>query len=202
MGLSEKILPTTHCGLPQVRGQDGNRPSLTTRWHAGPAALGLLLQSCMARGGGFLPARLDVPVSVYPCSVCKARRPGKLASAYWAWFRADGVRTAYKVRYCQQCAYQYLVDILAKTRQLGDLEDVFACVSCGISAEGDSDPIYLTLYLPGKEPEELALQLCGACAAKMRGPITDSGDHLEDRGGVVRGPSPNNSSWDALAIPT
>jgi hypothetical protein len=78
--------------------------------------------------------------------------------------------------------------------------DVFACVSCGASAEIDSDPIYLTLYLPGKEPQELALQLDSACAAKLRIPITSHGDRLADRGGVVRGPSSSTSAWDALGL--
>jgi NAD-dependent SIR2 family protein deacetylase len=77
---------------------------------------------------------------------------------------------------------------------------VFACVSCGASAETDSDPIYLTLYLPGKEPQEIALQLDSACAAKLRIPITASGERLPDRGGVVRGPSSSTSAWDALGL--
>lgn len=64
----------------------------------------------------------------------------------------------------------------------------------------DSDPMYLTLYLPGKEPMEYALQLDGACAARLRIPITESGERLPDRGGVVRGPSPSTSAWDALGL--
>jgi len=39
----------------------------------------------------------------------------------------------------------------------------------------------------------------GACAAKLRIPITSQGERLEDRGGVVRGPSPSTSDWDALS---
>lgn len=78
--------------------------------------------------------------------------------------------------------------------------DGFACVSCGTDASQDSDPVYLTLYLPGKEPEEIALQLDGACAAKLRIPITTHGERLPDRGGVVRGPSPSTSAWDALGL--
>jgi hypothetical protein len=80
------------------------------------------------------------------------------------------------------------------------MSDVFACVSCGASASEDSDPIYLTLYLPGKEPREYALQLDGACAARLRIPLTQNGKRLPDRGGVVRGPSPGLSAWDALGL--
>lgn len=139
-------------------------------------------------------------MSVYPCSICRQRRPGKLASAYWAWFLADGSRTAWKVRYCAGCAASELQMLLQQLRHAGETSEVFACVGCGSSAAEDSDPIYLTLYLPGREPEELALQLDSACAAKLRIPITEHGDRLADRGGVVRGPSPTLTAWDALGL--
>jgi len=139
-------------------------------------------------------------MSVYPCSVCGARKPGKLASAYWAWFRADGERSAWKLRYCLGCAREHLVDLLSRLRDLGESSEVFACVSCGANASEDSDPTYLTLYLPGKEPTEYALQLDGACAAKLRIPITTHGERLPDRGGVVRGPSPSVTAWDAMGL--
>ena len=139
-------------------------------------------------------------MSVYPCSVCRQRKPGKLASAYWAWFLADGGRSAWKLRYCPACANSVLSPLFETLREMDGTSDVFACVSCGASASEDSDPIYLTLYLPGKEPMEYALQLDSACAAKLRIPITQSGERLPDRGGVVRGPSPSTSAWDALGL--
>ena len=137
-------------------------------------------------------------MSVYPCSVCRQRKPGKLASAYWAWFNADGGRSAWKVRYCPACAAESLSTLFETLRDSDGTSEVFACVSCGASAEIDSDPIYLTLFLPGKDPTEYALQLDSACAAKLRIPITTQGERLPDRGGVVRGPSPSTSAWDAL----
>jgi len=139
-------------------------------------------------------------VSVYPCSVCRMRRPGKLATAYWAWFNADGNRSAYKLRYCQPCAVEVLVPTLKTFLTAVESDSVFACVGCGADASQDSDPIYLTLYLPGKEPEELALQFDSACAAKTRIPIVDKGEALPDRGGVVRGPSPSLSDWDIVLV--
>ena len=139
-------------------------------------------------------------MSVYPCSVCRQRKPGKLASAYWAWFVADGSRSAWKLRYCPGCALENLSAVLNRLREMGETSEVFACVSCGADAATDSDPIYLTLYLPGKEPTEYALQLDSACAATLRIPITTHGERLEDRGGVVRGPSPSTSAWDALGL--
>jgi hypothetical protein len=141
-----------------------------------------------------------LPVSVFPCSSCRQRKPGKLATAYWAWFLADGERSAWKVRYCPACAQESLLALLTSLRELGESQDVFACISCGASASADSDPIYLTLYLPGKEPMEYALQLDSACAAKLRIPVTTHGERLADRGGLVRGPSPSASAWDALGL--
>lgn len=139
-------------------------------------------------------------MSVFPCSCHGQRRPGKLAAAYWAWFLADGARSAWKVRYCPVGAREHLQLLLSDTSPARESEDVFACVSCGSSTAEDSDPIYCTLYLPSKEPMEYAVQLCSACAAKVRIPIVEMGTRLPDRGGVVRGPSPSTSTWDELGL--
>lgn len=139
-------------------------------------------------------------MSVYPCSACRQRKPGKLASAYWAWFNADGERSAWKARYCPACANDVFSKLFETLRAADGTSDVFACLSCGASAQEDSDPIYLTLYLPGKEPTEYALQLDSACAAKLRIPITTQAERLPDRGGIVRGPSHTVSAWDALGL--
>lgn len=139
-------------------------------------------------------------MSVYPCSVCKARRPGKMATAYWAWFNADGARSAWKQRFCATCAQDALQALLL-TLNSGDLDsNVFACVSCGADASEDSDPVYLTLYVPGRDPQEYALQLDGPCAVSIRAGAQAGAERLADRGGLVRGPSPSISSWDALGL--
>jgi hypothetical protein len=140
-------------------------------------------------------------MSVFPCDMCGQRKPGKLASAYWAWFMANEERTAWKVRYCPECAVANLLSLLNSSRNSTAEEDVFQCISCGANAAEDSDPIYLTLFLPGKEQTEHALQLDAACAAKLRIPISEHGHRLTDRGGTVRGPSHTpNSAWDALGL--
>jgi hypothetical protein len=137
-------------------------------------------------------------MSVFPCSVCRQRKPGKLATAYWAWFLADGERSAWKVRYCPTCAVDGLSTLLQSLRTMGEDVTPTSCVSCSTDASEDNDPVYLTLFLPGREPEEFALLLDGACAAKLRNPITQHGERLADRGGVVRGPSPSTTVWDSL----
>jgi hypothetical protein len=132
--------------------------------------------------------------------MCRQRKPGKLASVYWAWFNADGGRSAWKGRYCLVCAPEALSALSKSSQQAGMTLDVFACVACGGSTQEDSDPMYCTLYLPGKEPMEYALQLDGACAAKLRIPVSTQCERLPDRGGVVGGPPSSTSAWDALGI--
>lgn len=139
-------------------------------------------------------------MSVVPCSVCKQRKPGKLATAYWAWYLTDGGRSAWKTRYCPACAQEQLLALLTRLRGAGEDSSNSACVSCSADTKGDEDPVYLTLFLPGREPEEYALLLDGACAAKLRSPLTQIGERLPDRGGVVRGPSPSTSAWDAMGL--
>lgn len=123
-----------------------------------------------------------------------------MAQAYWAWFRTDGSRAAFKVRYCLECAQKHLSILSGDSVQHPESSNVFACVSCGADASEDSAPVYCTLYLPKKEPLEYALQLDDACAVKFRATISTNGDALEDRGGGVRGPSPSVTAWDALGL--
>jgi hypothetical protein len=139
-------------------------------------------------------------MSVYPCTFCKQRKPGKLANAYWAWFKMDGERSAWRVRLCLGCAPGHLAILLSSSELTPENSNVFACVSCGADASEDSAPMYCTLYLPKKEPMEYALQLCGACAVRLQATISTSAERLPDRGGVVRGPSPDASAWDAIGL--
>lgn len=139
-------------------------------------------------------------MSVYPCSMCRGRKPGKLATAYWAWFNEDSSRTALRLRYCLECAAEHLSMLLDPSRFDQESSSVFACVSCGADASADSNPVYCTLYLPKREPMEYALQLDGACAAMLQATISTKGERLPDRGGVVRGPSPDTSAWDRLGL--
>lgn len=172
-----------------------------TPWTGAAWPVFSLSRAAKSNGPGSHPGEERLcPVSVLPCSSCRQRKPGKLASAYWAWFLADGSRSAWKVRYCPECAAASLSTLFAKLREMDGTSDVFACVSCGASASKDSDPCYLTLYLPGKEPTEIALQLDTACAAKLRIPITEIGERLPDRGGLVGGPPPSATAWDALGL--
>lgn len=139
-------------------------------------------------------------MSVYPCSVCRQRKPGKMATAYWAWFNADGGRSAWKQRFCAPCAHDSLQSLLLTLNGADGSSNALACVSCGTDASEDSDPVYLTLYVPGRDPQEYALQLDGPCAVAIRVKAQAGAERLADRGGLVRGPSPSTSAWDAIGL--
>lgn len=139
-------------------------------------------------------------MSRFPCSLCHGRVLGKIAVGYWAWFLVDGSRSAWKVRYCVECAQKNLSWLFKTSPAALTNTSLFACISCGASCEEDSDPCWLTLYVPGQEPREWELQLDAACAAKLRIPVTSSGEKLLDRTAQMRGPSSLTSAWDALGL--
>lgn len=139
------------------------------------------------------------PVSLLPCSVCRKVKPGKLASAYWAWFNADGERIAWKMRYCLGCAPEALNVLFSALQATENESTVFDCVSCGSQVLEDSDPIFVTLFLPGQEAMEHSLQLDGACAAQLRIPITLHGTKLENRP-LESARKEAISAWSAIGI--
>lgn len=120
-------------------------------------------------------------MSVFPCSYCGQRVPGRLASIYSAWFLADGSRTAWKQRACAPCVTQQLRSLLAHAAD--DSSAVTACPACGSDALQDLDPIYLTVYLPKQEPREFALTTDGACAVSLRLRLQERAERLPDRDG-------------------
>jgi hypothetical protein len=138
-------------------------------------------------------------VSALRCSGCREKRPGKYAAFYWAWFNADRSRSAWKQRFCAPCALANWQPLLLTLNSVNSDSDDYACVSCGASAQQDSDPVYLTLYVPGKDPQEYSITLDAACAASLRVKMQNGAERLPDRGGVVRGPSSHASDWDELS---
>jgi hypothetical protein len=135
-------------------------------------------------------------VSVYPCSACGRRVPGRLASLYSAWFLADGSRTAWKQRLCVGCVSERLRPLLAAASQASP--DVTACPACGGNASDQLDPIYLTLYLPKQEPREFALTTDASCAVTLRLGLQERAERLPDRNGSS-GSQPNREDDDPWA---
>lgn len=136
-------------------------------------------------------------MSVYPCSYCGQRVPGRLASIYSAWFLADGSRTAWKQRACAPCVGRQLRSLLAHAAE--ENSAVTACPACGSDASNDLDPIYLTIYLPKQEPREFALTTDGACAVTLRLRLQDRAERLPDRqGDHSQGLSSNPDEWGGV----
>lgn len=139
-------------------------------------------------------------MSRFPCSYHSGKVLGKMAVGYWAWFNAVGERTAWKMRYCVECAAKNLRFLFVLPQEVSENSDLFVCVLCGGTVQDDSDPVWCTLYVPGQQPREWELQLDAACAVKVRSPITSFGERLPDRAAEVRGPSSLTAAWDALGL--
>lgn len=138
-------------------------------------------------------------MSIRPCSICKRRVPGKLATSYNAWFLANGQRICYRQRLCLPCLSTSLGPTLRNSSS--DSTDTATCPACGGSSETDSDPVFITLYLPKQDPREFELNFDAACAAKTRGVMSEGGELLADRQASGEGPeAPRPSPWDELEL--
>jgi hypothetical protein len=125
------------------------------------------------------------------------QHPGKerLASLYWAWFRTDRVRVAYKQRLCSDHARERLQGLLSHITD--DSPDLILCPACGTDASTDLDPIFLTLYMPRAESRAFDLSTCSACAAKIRITALEGAERLEDRAnGTAAAVEAVNDAWD------
>jgi hypothetical protein len=138
-------------------------------------------------------------MSLYPCSACQQRVPGKLAQVYWAWNQADGVRVAYKQRLC-------MTDFTASVWPLAmeAQQNVVACPACHVGTVDDMDPVYATIYCPGQPQVDAEMALCGPCAVEVRNRAVAGAEKLPDRQGALGGSGPPPvtpaDSWAALGI--
>jgi hypothetical protein len=136
-------------------------------------------------------------VSVFPCSMCGNRTFGKLANIYFAWFLPNGDRSAVKARFCVDC---YKTEYMPYG--LAALESAESCPSCHSGVGSDVEPIYATVYLPGKDPREVLLPFCGPCSLRIRAQLYDRGQKLPNRESVgAGGPPPRqplNAGWDDI----
>lgn len=137
-------------------------------------------------------------MSVFPCAVCKQRKPGKFASVYWAWFLADQSRQAVRQRLCPSCFRDNCWELFKNA-----IENEETCSVCHTVPGDTVDPIYATVYIPKKEPAELVLPTCATCAVSVRNDALEGSQRLVDRGVGVRGPSTSQtptSEWDAIGL--
>jgi hypothetical protein len=136
-----------------------------------------------------------------PCSQCGERIRGPAASVYVAWFVGTGERVCYKMRYCYRCVARTWALILKAEFGIGnEAADFSWCSVCGTGTPPEElDPVYVTLYLPKQERQDLSLQTHWACAAKLRQPVQENGILQPNRQGGMRGPSSSpDNDWGSL----
>src|ERR1700752_40360 len=99
-----------------------------------------------------------------------------MLSAYWARFLADGTRLAVKQRLCAPCYFQVISKYTAAAQV-----DPDACPGCGSAPLDTPDPVFGTLYAPGREPIEVVMLFDTACAAKAWLSFEDGAQVLPNR---------------------
>jgi len=138
-------------------------------------------------------------MSLIPCSFCGLRAPGKLSSTTWAWYRADGVRVAYRQRLCLACFAANVVPLEVETREFS-----LACPMCHVDASDDLDAVYATIFVPGMGKITLELPTDAKCAAELRRRAQQGAEKLEtsEFGGQGSGPQTGSqdSAWAQLGI--
>ena len=132
-------------------------------------------------------------MGLQPCSTCHEKQHGKYANTTVAWWRADNVRVAWRLRICLNC---YIVNVAPLDQAAHENE--FACPVCHTEPGSDMDPTYITAFVPevGKVTVEMAT--CAADAVKIRAWATDNGELLPDRAVGGQGPGPQrepDSDW-------
>ena len=138
-------------------------------------------------------------MSLYLCSACQERVPGKLSQVYWAWIRADGTRASMKQRLCMTC---FCINVLPIATDA--LSAIVACPVCHAGTLDDMDPIYATVYMPGQPRMDVEMATCGPCAVEVRNRALAGAVELSDRQGALGGSSPPTISaadaWAALGL--
>lgn len=139
-------------------------------------------------------------MSLFPCTACNERKPGKLANVTVAWWTAAQQRVAWRARLCLAC---YMAHVAMLHGYEGT--EVLVCPFCGIDTADDMDPCYVTSFVPLQGKVQLELASCGACAAKFRVWAQGAGVRLSDIGvgGQDPGPQPippGTEGWAAVGI--
>lgn len=123
----------------------------------------------------------SLPVSVYPCSNCGQRAPGRMAALYAAWFVSEGERVCYRERLCAACVTIVRDSLLVSVSDSSP--NVSVCPLCGEDSSTNMSPLYLTIYLPKQEAREFALTTCTSCVSPYLASFAEKGDKMADRGG-------------------
>ena len=138
-------------------------------------------------------------MSLYPCSACSERVPGKMSQVYWAWLRADDTRVAYKQRLCSAC---FITNVWIAASEA--MNNLVACPVCHEGTADNMDPVYATLYVPGQPRMDAEMALCPRDAVEIRNRALLGAESLQDRQSALGGSSPPPptaaDTWAALGI--
>lgn len=135
--------------------------------------------------------------SFFPCAVGKHKTDTKLATMYVAWRVPGGERAAFKLRLCPPHYLQEQITMLQQHLP-EDGSEPLACYQCGQTADPrDTDLMFVTTYVPGREAYQTTIPLCVVCAVNQRGRIRALGELLPDRG-VGGGAPPLSDPWSEV----
>lgn len=140
-------------------------------------------------------------MSLLPCDFCGLRVPEKLSQTTWAWYTADGHRTAWRQRLCTAC----FCSIVLPLDHVLDYTAGLTCPACGTSVDDDMDPCYVTAFIPGSGKLQVEVPTCAACAVQVRIKAQQGAQKLEERrvegpGAGPSTPSTRESYWSNLGI--
>lgn len=128
-----------------------------------------------------------------PCAFCGQRFLGAAVTAYWAWYE-DTERLSFQQKAMPECAFQQWDPWLchAIDRAAGTAIWPPNCPVCGDALEGNSMPLYATIYR-GKNRRDLVVPMCSTCMSQAYPVITLNAQRLPERsltGGSRGAPTP------------
>jgi len=119
-------------------------------------------------------------MSLFPCSSCRERQPGKYSNVTIAWWpEGSQQRKAYRLKLCQTCYMSVLWPLHTGSWDGFSL----TCPSCGIGTSENMLPTFLTAFLPGYGKVALEMPMCPKDADSLRAFATAGGELLPDRVG-------------------
>lgn len=142
-------------------------------------------------------------MSLLPCSLCKKRPRGRLATVYLAFFNGKD-RIGERGRFCGACAIQ-LAEYVRELKPLGTEDESIewpeTCPLCGTGLADDFDPTYMTIYMPKSEAVQLVVASCAHCAQVSRETLRVGMDRIPDRQAVGRAEGASAPSHEAPGFP-
>jgi len=133
------------------------------------------------------------------CSSCHRRSPDGVANIYWAYYPSSDNRVSYRGSYCPDCINDHVTPILTNSTDNSEVDVGTQCAICGIDAQDDTQWLYGTAYIPGRESIGLESVLCSSCFATMQAWVITSGKRLPDRASPARREGVTSPVWALLA---